>query len=255
LIDNYKYRIDPRETVRLFRPVLKELKIRQKTDHLPVFLASHDQLAFLNLDECSIQFGVGDINADGLFFAKYTKGRLLRIFIILNKRLYDGEDKSMKELLKIAGVHEFVHSLALIFVAAISKREDMPSTLIQRLNKKIMDMWDQNLLDLYNALSGKPEYKQKDYTDSHFRLGYEGQTCDYEVLFLYFLFSRDLFEEYFDEAKQNEFNVLYTTGRKDDATRLMLDTLTTAADDKDVPYNTAKNQLFEWANVYFKRPN
>jgi len=82
LPDNNQYRINPKEAVRLFRPVLQELKIREETDHLPVFLASFDELAFLSLDECSIQFAVADINADGIFFAKYTRQGLLRAYII-----------------------------------------------------------------------------------------------------------------------------------------------------------------------------
>jgi len=68
------------------------------------------------------------------------------------------------------------------------------------------------------------------------------------------LFSRELFEVYFNEARQAQFRVLYTTGQKEEAIRLLLSTLEIAANDKDVPINTAKNQLFEWAYVYM-RPN
>ena len=196
MTDRNQYRSDPIETVRLFRPVLRALKIRQKDGHLPVFLASFDQLAFLNLDECSIQFAAGKIEAASLFIAKYTsQGRLLRAYIIVNDKLFDSQNKGMKEMRKIAGVHEFIHFLALIFAATLSSREDMRSMLLGRLQNK---------------------------------------------------------EEYFDREKQIQFRELYTSGQAENATRLLLDTLRTAADDKDVPYNTAKNQLFEWAQVYFR---
>lgn len=253
MTDRNQYRSDPIETVRLFRPVLRALKIRQKDGHLPVFLASFDQLAFLNFDECSIQFAAGKIEAASLFIAKYTsQGRLLRAYIIVNEKLFDSQNKGMKEMRKIAGVHEFIHFLALIFASTLSSREEMRSMLLGRLHNKVENLWAPNLLDLYYSLSGRPGYEHKEYTDSHFRSGYDGQTPDYEVLFLHFLFSRELFEEYFDREKQIQFRELYTSGQAENATRLLLDTLRTAADDKDVPYNTAKNQLFEWAQVYFR---
>jgi len=253
------YREDAIEAVRLFRPILQSLKVRSETGHNPVFLVAFDNMAFLNLDEFSIQFAVGDIDAAGLFIIKHTKQGLLRAYIILNKSLYTNstqtvQDKKLKEIRKIAGVHEFVHFIAIIYVVTVTKRSELRSTLLQRLKKTIAKMWGPNLLELYYALSGKPRngYEPPELTDWHFRLSYEGKTPDYEVLFLHFMFSRELFEEYFNEDKQKQFRDFFTGGQPDNAFQLLLSTLETAAADKDVPYNTAKNQLFEWAHVYLR---
>jgi hypothetical protein len=110
------------------------------------------------------------------------------------------------------------------------------------------------VLNIFFTLSGQnnSEFTPPELTHSHFKLGLEGQTPDYGVLFLHLMFSRELFEEYFDQARQIQFRNLFTTGRRDDAIRLLFNTLAAAADDKDVPINTAKNQLFEWAHVYMK---
>jgi hypothetical protein len=251
------YREDAREAVRLFRPVLRKLKIRSETGHLPVFLAAFDQLAFLNLDECSIQFAVGDIDSAGIFIIRHTPQGLLRAYIILNRQLYTNiQDLEMKKIRKIAGVHEFTHFLAIIYVATVNRRSSLKSLYLQRLQHTVEKLWGPNLLELYYALSGRPRtgYEPPELTDSHFRLGSEGQTIDYEVLFLHFMFSRELFEGYFNNERQEQFRNLCSAGQTENAIQLLLDTLNTAATDKDVPLNTAKNQLFQWAHVYM-RPN
>ena len=248
------YREDAKEAVRLFRPVLQELKIRNETGHSPVFLAAFDQLAFLNLDECSIQFAVGDIDSAGIFIMKYTSQGLLRAYIILNRQLYNSQDVEMKKIRKIAGVHEFIHFMAIVYVTTVNRRSSLPSLYLQRLQHTVERLWGPNLLYLYNALSGRPTagYEPPELTDSHFRLGYEGQTVDYEVLFLHFMFSRELFETYFDAEKQERFKNMYTAGQTENAVQLLLETLNTAATEKDVPINTARNQLFQWAHVYMR---
>lgn len=258
-MNSMSYREDAIEAVRLFRPILQELKVRSETGHGPVFLAAFDDMAFLNLDEFSIQFAIGNIDSAGLFIIRQTKQGLIRAYIILNQSLYtnttqDDQSKKLREIRKIAGVHEFVHFIAIIYVVTVTKRAELRSTLLQRFQRTIEKMWGPNLLELYYALSGKPRagYEPPELTDSHFRLSCEGKTPDYEVLFLHFMFSRELFEAYFDKNKQNQFKEFYAQGQTDNAIQLLLDTLKTAAEDKDVPYNTAKNQLFEWAHVYMR---
>ena len=49
-----QYRSDAKEAVRLFRPVLRDLKIREGTSTFPIFIASYDELDFLKLDELSV---------------------------------------------------------------------------------------------------------------------------------------------------------------------------------------------------------
>jgi hypothetical protein len=253
LSGNDLHRIDVREALRIFRPVLKAVKIREQAGQTPVFLAEFDNLAFLNLEECSIQFSIGNINVPSLFIIKYTNTKLLRAYIILNRNLYDSQSKSMREIRKIAGVHEFVHFIAMIYLATTVGTPELRETLKKRLHNHIDRLWGPNVWDIFSALSGQNnEFTPPELTHSHFKLGLEGQTPDYGVLFLHLMFSRELFEEYFDQARQAQFRNLFTTGRRDAAIRLLFNTLAAAADDKDVPMNTAKNQLFEWAHIYMK---
>ena len=160
----------------------------------------------------------------------------------------------MKQIRKIAAVHEFVHFIAIVYVVTVTGTAALRTTLLYRLRNTIQKLWGQDLLALYYALSGQNQSADvlPELTDAHFRIGFEGKTPDYEVLFLHFMFSRELFEEYFDMARQTQFKDLIATGENDNAIKLLLDTVEIAATDKDVPINTAKNQLFEWVYVYMR---
>ena len=112
------------------------------------------------------------------------------------------------------------------------------------------------MLDLYYAISGKKRKSSTvppELTDSHFRLGIEGDTPDYDILFYHLMFSRELFEMYFNQGLQNQFKTLYASPTtREQAIRLLLDTLNFAANDKDVPYQTAMEQLRDWVHVYMR---
>ena len=190
----------------------------------------------------------------GIFIMRHTSQGLLRAYIILNRQLFISQSSEMKKIRKIAGVHEFIHFLAIVYVATVNKRSSLPSLYLERRRHTVEKLWGPNLLELYNALSGKSKagYEPPELTDFHFRLGYEGKTVDYEVLFLHFMFSRELFETYFDDEKQAQFRSMCSAGQNENAFQLLLNTLNIAAAEKDVPINTARNQLFQWAHVYMR---
>jgi hypothetical protein len=246
------YRSDIKEAVKIFRPVLQALKIRNETDHPAVFFANFDELNHLNLDECSVQVLVADIETSGMFAVKYTNQGLLRAYIILSCKLYGNSETARKELRKIAGVHEFVHFLAIVYVATVTGTASLRSRLLERLQRTVKKLPGANLLTLYTALTSKVEIEEPpaELTDSHFRLGYEGSTPDYELLFLHFMFSRELFETYFDVEKQIQFKNFIVAGNNDSAIQLLVTALNKAAKDKDVPVAMALSQLLDWVHVY-----
>jgi hypothetical protein len=246
------YRSDIKEAVRIFRPVLQSLKIRSEANHPVVFFTQFDELSHLQLDECSVQVLVADIDTSGMFAIKYTKQGLLRAYIILNCSLYNDSETAIKELRKMAGVHEFVHFIAVVYVATITGPTALRSQLLERLQHTIRKLPESNLLTLYTTLTNKVKVGKTpvELTDFHFRLGYEGATPDYELLFLHFMFSRELFETYFDKERQTQFKKLITEGNNSKATELLAGVLTEAAKDKDVPVAIALNQLLDWMYVY-----
>jgi hypothetical protein len=251
-----QYRNEIKEAVRIFRPVLKSLKIRNDTEHPIVRFVEFDHLRHLNLDECSVQVIVADTKASGMFIAKYTEQGLFQAYIILSRKLYDNQDKETREMRKIAGVHEFVHFIAAVYVATVTGTIELRAKLLNRLQDNVRNLPESNLMLLYNALKSNIEQENipPELTDEHFRIGDEGQTPDYNLLFLHFMFTRELFEEYFDKDSQSRFKELLKAGDNGEATSLLIDTLNRAASDKDVPLKMATNQLMQWVHVY-TRPN
>jgi hypothetical protein len=250
------YRTDIKEAIHVFRPVLQALKIRDQTNHPIVRFVMFDHLHHLNLDECSVQVIIADTDTPGMFVAKYTKSGLFRAFIVLSSKFYTFPGKPIKELRKIAGVHEFVHFLAAVYVATVTGTAELRAKLLDRLSRIVKRLPEPDLLVLYNALKSniEPENAPPELTDKHFRLGDEGPTPDYDLLFLYLMFSRELFESYFNSDRQAEFRSLFKAGRGEEATAILIDSLNRATADKDVPVLMATNQLLQWIHVY-TRPN
>jgi hypothetical protein len=248
------YRSDVKEAVRVFRPVLQDLKIRSDTEHPAVFFAAFDQLAPLSLDTCSVQVVLAEMDTQGMFLIKLTKQGSLRAFIILNKMLYNNPKKQMRELRKIAGVHEFVHFLAMVYVITTTNTTELRQKLLEKLRRNVEKLPGSDLLTIYNGLRNNLSSEEiSGYSDTHFRLGYEGPTPNYDVLFLHFMFSRELFEEYFNETKQSQFRDQIKLENQT-ALQIVTESLNKAAEDKDVPIALALSQLMEWVHVYLRAP-
>lgn len=248
------YRNDVSMAVNFFRPVLSKLNIRNKDKQEDVFLAEFDHLDFLNLERCIVVVLVAKLDkAGGLFFCRKTKN-ITACYIILNSNLYS---ETSLEKLKIAGVHEFCHFMAIIYSLTATTIEKQRDFLVKRLSKKIDEFDIVALNTFYQALTQddvKTDYIAE-FSDSHFRLYCEGDTVNYDILFNNFLFSKELFEEYFKREKQETFKMLLE--KADDCSikkgmSLYIQAIEYAAKAKSVPINFAKKQAFAWAKNYLK---
>ena len=157
MIKSKKYRNEVEAAVKIFRPVLVALKIREPSQHRPpVFIADFDHLHLLDLDFCSIEVRIADLGeCTGMFISAYTKSKLLRNYIILNKSLFDTPEQETKEQLKITGVHEFCHFLAILYAVTSFSVDALKERILLRLNKRIDQLPKENLIKIYNLLSNK----------------------------------------------------------------------------------------------------
>ncbi|KAA6352700.1 MAG: hypothetical protein EZS28_051773, partial [Streblomastix strix] len=183
---------------------------------------------------------------------QYIDG-LLRNYIVLNN-LTLGE--AQKEEIKITGVHEFCHFMAILFAIMARSFDEARKRIMERLNNKV-DQLKKNELDmLFSMLSKKepPDYRTLELlTDSHFRLGFEGDVPDYIELFRHFMFSREIFELTFDEKKQIKFKKLFRTKdskKIEEAVTLLSNSIETAAKEKSVPLIMAYHQVRRWVASY-----
>jgi uncharacterized protein YeeX (DUF496 family) len=249
------YRTDVQAAVRIFRPVLKALNIRNSKKYRPVYFSEFLHLDFLNLDYCSIEILIADLDdCVGLFVSSYTKKKLLRNYLILNSSLFS-EHREITEKLKITAVHEFCHFLAIIYALTTVSIEELKERIAARLTSKIDKLPNETIVELYTLLSSKaPKNTDLDEaTDKHFRLDYEDSTIDYYILFCHLLFSRELFETEFDIEKQKEFKHLFNQRAKnaqDRAIVLLLESLEKVCEEKSILYSFAYKQLIKWAYKY-----
>jgi hypothetical protein len=249
------YRTDIQSAVRMFRPVLKALTIRDFQKHRPVYFSDFAHLDFLDLDKCSVQILTADLgDCTGMFIGAHTEKDLLRNYIVLNSALFSDKSPEIQEKLKITAVHEFCHFLAIVYALTTISIVDLKEKLTERLKTKIDRLSNEAITELYTLLSSIEPDTASDLdeaTDHHFRLDCEDFKGDYYILFCYLLFSRELFETVFDEDKQKKFRTLFRRKvKQNDAVMLMLNSLRTVTEQKWIPYDFAYKQLKKWAYKY-----
>jgi hypothetical protein len=186
---------DLETTVRTFRPVLKALTLREPETYRPVYLSEFDHLDVFNLKFCSIRIITAKVEEDcaAALATQFSNG-LLRNYMIFNPSVLK---EGNKEKIKIMGIHEFCHFMAIIFAILARPFEIARQDIIKRLDNKVDKLKKNELNMLYAMLSKKepPDYRELELlTDSHFRLGFEGIVPDYIELFRYFIFSKDVFD-------------------------------------------------------------
>jgi hypothetical protein len=248
------YKTDLETTVRMFRPVLKALNLREPGKHRPVFLSEFDHLDVFNLKFCSIRVIAANLEEDcaAVLATQFTKG-LLRNYIIFNSSVLNGGDQ---EKIKIMGVHEFCHFMAIIFAILARSFDIARQDIINRLNTKVDKLKKSELDMLFSILSRRepPDYRDLDLlTDSHFRLGFEGDVPDYIELFRYFMFSKEVFELTFNDERRSQFKTLIQTRQEDnveEAVSILVDSIRLAAQEKGVPFKMAFYQVKRWADSY-----
>ncbi|GHV89667.1 hypothetical protein AGMMS50268_01700 [Spirochaetia bacterium] len=165
-------------------------------------MSQFDHLDVYNLKFCSIRVIYANLEDDcaAVLATQYTDG-LLQNYIVFNNTTLKG---AKKEEIKITGVHEFCHFMAILFAIMARSFDEARIRIMERLKNKV-DLLKKSELDmLFSMLSKKepPDYRTLELlTDSHFRLGFEGDVPDYIELFRHFMFSREIFELIFDEKK------------------------------------------------------
>jgi hypothetical protein len=157
------YRTEVKSAVKAFRPVLAALKIRSPEQYRLVYIAEFDHLQLLDLDFCSVEILIAELDdCSGIFASAYTKTGLLRNYIILDSSLFDKSNNDIREQLKITGVHEFCHFIAIIYAATVGMTiESLKESIIKRLNARIDKLPKETLIKIYNRLSNIGD--EKDY--------------------------------------------------------------------------------------------
>lgn len=255
-----QYRTNVEVAIKYFRPILSALKIRERDKQDLVYLANFDHLDLLNLDNVVITVLLADLDTtEGMFFCR-EENSYFHCYIVINNKLYD---KKLITKVKVAGIHEFCHFMAVIYTLTITSIESQKQNLQNRIKQKVDELSSESLNRLYSVLSNSPIIAKEECNsgnesipeldDSHFRLNCEGSTIDYDILFKNFLISKELFEQYFDKAKQNTFrDLMNSKEKKDNETAYLLweNCLKDISNTKSIPIRFAFEMTIPWIKSY-----
>jgi hypothetical protein len=129
-----------------------------------------------------------------------------KLHILIDRNLCSKTTLEERIKQKITAIHEFTHTVAVL--SAISKihTKELIILLKEKLRKKahaihyedIKQLLDELSFSLSIKLNKQEKFNKKQYyPDEHFRLGFEDIPVSYPVIFNEFLFSKEMFEEYF----------------------------------------------------------
>jgi hypothetical protein len=260
------YRSKLERAVVVFRPILRALHIRERERHTNIRLAQFANLELLDLDKWSIGVRAVDFPEEsclGLFAARIEpeNNERVRCYIFIKKSLFDSlsdkeTDKKTKEGIKIIGVHEFCHFLALLYAVTALSIDHAREILLDRLKKKTDSFYKKDLEAFERVFVEKnfdEYYDLLGFNDAHYRLDCEGETPNYQELFLYFLFSRGLLETDFTKEKQKQFRNLLKCNKMEEAFSLLNESIIKITDEKWIKRDIALHQVSKWLNVYVRK--
>ena len=213
---------DERWAIATFRPLLKLLNVQNipSADKATIiYLADYREWIINGLGACIVVIEQQKLpkGTQGLHIVSHKidvdsqigiERNFFRLQIILNSDICGKESFENRVDQKIAAVHEFTHTVATL--SAISRIDSKP--LIERLKRIMQEKAhvtrheDIKLIaaELESSLLTKLEQAEPKenlcFHDEHFRLGFEDFPPSYSAIFEEFLFSKEMFEEYF-EAK------------------------------------------------------
>jgi hypothetical protein len=245
---------DLEKAVAYFRPVLQRLSIREESAvGCPVFLSSFPHLWHLNNSEkwviTLLKTNLGD-NIRAKFISQYHKTTgIMECYIILDEICFITA-KVPNEIRKAIAVHEFCHFLALLYASISTTEENLRERLKIRLSKIVDDLTNDHVIKLYQLLNEirplSDEFSDFELTrDDHFRLNCENLDLSYSDLFKNFLFSRQMFDEFFDKGKRKRFFTLLENDKIKEALDVFFEIAKTIAKEKWLPERFAENQAID----------
>jgi hypothetical protein len=238
--------------VKYFSPILKKI---QYEFNQPVFFADYFEThIFKNWILKSILVDLEYSCSAGVL--RYYDNIFL-FYIFINKNLLIGNSLTLKG--RIAITHEFCHFLSCLFLFSEIPQKEFLEKFKNSMNKKLFDLTNKDLNELYNLLSNRYDMNIYDkhtiFSDSHFRLDDDTVKLNYSTLYVKLLFPYSDFMNIFDKRKQNEFDELYKSNKKDIAINVYGKCIKELIDKSDLPKEFLVQQAQAFLHNYMGEKN
>jgi hypothetical protein len=199
--------------IKTFRPLLRSLKVQYipaSPEFRVVYLADTRDWIIQGMGRCVVvieQRGLPG-NIGGLLITSHDMELdYFRLHIIINTSLCNKTSLNDRARQKITAVHEFTHTVAALSAISRVRSKELIKRLKDIFRKKAHALYLNDIEHLAQELSDslvieknkklKRTANTKYFPDEHFRLGFEDFPVSYPIVFDEFLFSKEMFEEYF----------------------------------------------------------
>lgn len=220
----------------LFRPILQDLHLQDlnQKNYVRTSMKKYGLIKH-NMERCvivALRYSFTDPNDKGVFVWTYDKKRdFYVLYIIINDNLYN-KDMSHEGCVKrkIVTTHEFTHCTAAMLSLSKMKSSELVTSLQKSMRKNVDVIQSVDIDSVMSEFSkeldedskpNKTELSFRKFDDDHFRTGYEGFEGSYYDLNTNFLFSKQLFEEFFDNKQRQTFKECIKQGKLQEAVGLI----------------------------------
>lgn len=204
----------------IFRPLLRDLHLQSLQDR--TYLRTSNKKYNLikhHMERCvivALRYKFSNENDKGVFVWTYDKKRKFYVlYIVINDNLYNANmnhEDCVKR--KLVTTHEFTHCTAAMLSLSKICSEHLIDSLQKSMRKNVDVIQSVDVDSVMSEFkkeisednkSEKTDLSFRKFDDEHFRTGYEGFEGSYYDLNSNFLFSKQLFEEYFEKQEQLSF--------------------------------------------------
>jgi hypothetical protein len=219
--DNNKETKDERWAIKIFRPLLKLLDIQNipiPPEIREIHLFDKREWILQGMGKCTIVIEQRDLpkKIGGLLITSHNiigNHNYFKLNIIIASRLCNRRNHRGRSFQKLTAIHEFTHAVATLSAISRVQSNELIERLKEIFRKKTHVLYIRDLARLAAEISKRswiPFFLQRNsirkriFSDQHFRLGFEDFPVSYPIIFEEFLFSKEMFEEFFSQEQIDE---------------------------------------------------
>lgn len=221
--------INVEDAINGFSPLLEILK---NNIGIPIFLYKYYNIP--QFDNWIILANITTLENNSAVSTLSFKNDYFIFCIFLDKKYFEGHALNQSGI--IAVTHEYCHFIAYLISSSNLPKEIFLKRIKSLFDKKLNSIYDDDFKKLSSPYDDKLlSDALLNFSDEHFRLGYENTQYSYSELFKGLLFPNAEFKELFNNEKQNEFENYMMSNKISEATQLFFNIISLLLSKTNLP--------------------